>query len=400
MRFSALDGWRGLCALMVCIFHFNSATRWAPGDNAFAHGGYLFVDFFFVLSGFVITHSYAKRIHNRGQLGRFMLRRFGRVWPLHAAILAAWVALEIAALAARPFVGHFEVQEPFTGNNSPAALLSNILLLQALGLHRALTWNGPSWSISAEFWTYLVFGLFCLMPLRKPATATLLAGLLAAGGAIVVTLFCPRYIDATYDFGFFRCVYGFFLGHLVYRLRASETGGGKAGPGRAGMLAARYGSLFEFGTVILVVLFVALAQHAASSLAAPIVFAFVVYLFSFESGQLSRLFCGPPFRQFGRWSYSIYMVHALILQILVYAVRALERLTDVPLRAMATVNGNTYSVIAFDSDLAMSALCAAFVAMVIATASQTYRFVEEPSRLYFNALAHGGPHPTRAKIAE
>lgn len=100
----------------------------------------------------------------------------------------------------------------------------------------------------------------------------MLAGLLAAGGAIVVALFCPRYIDATYDFGFFRCVYG--------------------------------GSLFEFGTVMLVVLFVALAQHAASSLAAPIVFAFVVFLFSFESGQLSRLFCGPPFRQFGRWSYS------------------------------------------------------------------------------------------------
>jgi peptidoglycan/LPS O-acetylase OafA/YrhL len=381
---------------MVCVFHFNSAARWALGDNAFVHGCYLFVDFFFVLSGFVITHSYGTRIASREQLGRFMLRRFGRVWPLHAAILAAWVALEVAALAARPFVGHFAVQEPFTGNNSPEALLSNILLLQAFGLHGALTWNGPSWSISAEFWTYLVFGLFCLALLRKPAMGTLLAGLLAAGGAIVVALFCPRYIDATYDFGFFRCVYGFFLGHLVYRLRASEAG---ASTTRYGL--TRYGSLFEFATVIFVILFVALAQHAASSLAAPIVFAFVVYLFSFESGRLSRLLSSPPFRQFGRWSYSIYMVHALILQIIVYAVRALERLSDLPLRATTTANGSSYPVIAFDSDLAMSLLGVVFLLIVIATASQTYRFVEEPCRLYFNALARSGsPQRHQPKIAE
>ena len=121
MQFAALDGWRGICALMVCVFHFNHEARWAPGDNAFVHGGYLFVDFFFVLSGFVITHSYGERITDRGELGRFMLRRFGRVWPLHAVVLMAWVGLEVAALAARPFVGHF-AQAPFTGNNSPAAL--------------------------------------------------------------------------------------------------------------------------------------------------------------------------------------------------------------------------------------------------------------------------------------
>jgi peptidoglycan/LPS O-acetylase OafA/YrhL len=95
------------------------------------------------------------------------------------------------------------------------------------------------------------------------------------------------------------------------------------------------------------------------------------------------------------------MVHALILQIVVYAVRAMERLTGTPLRAMTTVNGTTYSVIAFDSDLAMSALFVIYVVVVIATASQTYRFVEEPSRLYFNALArNGSPQLTRPNVAE
>ena len=116
MRFAALDGWRGICALMVCVFHFNHEARWAPGDNAFVHGGYLFVDFFFVLSGSSSPIAMASRITDRGELGRFMPLRFGRVWPLHAVVLMAWVGLEVAALAAHPFVGHF-ARAPFTGNN-------------------------------------------------------------------------------------------------------------------------------------------------------------------------------------------------------------------------------------------------------------------------------------------
>ncbi len=365
---------------MVCVFHFAWETRWGLSDNAFIQGCYLFVDFFFVLSGFVITHSYAKRIHNRGELGRFMLRRFGRVWPLHFFVLIAWVALETAGLVASHLLGRVGTQNLFAGNNSPAALISNIFLLQAFGLHNALTWNGPSWSISAEFWTYLVFALFCLAHLRKPAIG---AALLAAGGALVVIFLSPRYIDATYDFGFFRSVYGFFLGHLIYRLRASQSG----------TIAPALATILEFGTLALVAAFVALAQHAPASLAAPFMFALVVYLFSFEGGFFSRLLTRAPFRQFGLWSYSIYMVHALILQIAGYVVQGVEHVTGLSLRAMSPVNGWSYPVIAFDSPVAMNLFGAGFILVVIGVASQTYRYVEEPWRLYFNALAHSGQRP-------
>ena len=377
VRFSALDGWRGLCALMVCVFHFAWATRWGLGGNAFVQGCYLFVDFFFVLSGFVITHSYGKRINDRGELGRFMLRRFGRVWPLHFVVLMAWVALETACLVGSTLFDHVATRNVFAGNNSLEAFLSNAFLLHAFGLHDGLTWNGPSWSISAEFWTYLVFAVFCLAHLRRPAIG---AALLVAGGALVLILFSPRYIDATYDYGFFRSVYGFFLGHLIYRLRAGQTV----------TLPPAFASILEAATLALVVAFVALAQHAPASLAAPFVFAWVVYVFSFEGGFFSRLLTGAPFRQFGLWSYSIYMVHALILQIAVYAVVGVEHLTGLTLRAMVPSNGWSYPVIAFASPLAMNLFCAGFVLVVVAVASQTYRYVEEPWRLYFNALARSG----------
>lgn len=135
-----------------------------------------------------------------------------------------------------------------------------------------------------------------------------------------------------------------------------------------------------------------MTQRAPSSLAAPVVFALVVYLFSFESGFFSRMLRHTPFRQFGLWSYSIYMVRALILRILIYAVRSVERLTGLPLRAAAD-SGTGYTVMAFGSDAAMSLLCARFLLTVVATSSLTYRFVEEPARLYFNALARGRTRP-------
>ncbi len=390
MRFAALDGWRGVCALLVCLLHFNTAVAWRLHSNAFILGSFLFVDFFFVLSGFVITHSYASKIGNGRELGRFMLRRFGRVWPLHIFVLAAWVTLALAALAVQPFVGHLSVQRPFTGNDSPMALLTNALLIHALGLHRHLTWNGPSWSISAEFWTYLVFGLFCLLPAGRRVGAAILLAAVAAG---VVALLSPRYMAATYDYGFFRCVYGFFLGHLIYRLRTQGLASEAAWH--------RYASILELAVIALVVLFVSLAGDGPFSLAAPLVFGAVVFLFSFESGACSRILRRPPFRQFGAWSYSIYMVHALVLQILSYLIRLAEHLTGTTLRAKASVDGVEMTVLWLGNNLLMTILGIGFVGIVIVSASLTFRFVEEPSRRYFNALARGMDQQVRlAKIAE
>ena len=375
MRFAALDGWRGLCALLVCLYHFNVVVMWWLRAEPLLLHSFLFVDFFFVLSGFVISHSYAARISDRQALARFMLRRFGRLWPLHLAVLTGWLVLEFAALAARPFVGHFSVNEPFTGPNSLPALLANLLLLQSFGLFDLLTWNGPSWSIAAEFWAYLLFGLFCLSPGRRSSMALLLAAI----GAGTMALLSPRLMDATYDYGFFRCVYGFFLGHLIYELRTHGAIGER--------ILRHHGNNLEAAVLLLVGFFVYGAGRNPLSFGAPLVFALVVYIFSFEAGFLSRILARPPFRQLGRWSYSIYMVHALLVQILIYAVRLAERSTGARLGVRALGDhGETY-VIWLGSDYAMAVLALAYVAAVLVTASITYRMVEEPARLYFNALA-------------
>ena len=87
MRFVALDSWRGIAALMVAAYHFE-ATWHGHGASLLANS-YLFVDFFFVLSGFVIAHAYGAKINSARDLAAFAVRRFGRLWPLAASVIAA-----------------------------------------------------------------------------------------------------------------------------------------------------------------------------------------------------------------------------------------------------------------------------------------------------------------------
>ena len=101
---------------------------------------------------------------------------------------------------------------PFTGGNSVSALVSNLLLLNGTGIHSMLTWNGPSWSLSSEFWTYLAFGALLLLYGRHIWMALLPVVVLAP---VILDLYSPHMMDTTYDFGLVRCLYGFSAGALL-----------------------------------------------------------------------------------------------------------------------------------------------------------------------------------------
>ena len=89
----ALDAWRGIAALIVALFHF--ATPAAISQSTFLRNSWLFVDFFFVLSGFVIAANYRGRLAQGFGIERFMLLRLGRLYPLHILMLAAFIATEL-----------------------------------------------------------------------------------------------------------------------------------------------------------------------------------------------------------------------------------------------------------------------------------------------------------------
>ncbi len=301
-RFEALDSLRGVCAILVVMFHMPVASHWR--DWGFIQHAYLFVDYFFVLSGFVIAHAYSGRLKTARDGGRFMVRRLGRVWPLHVAVLAAYVALELARLAL-----HFDAATPFTGDRSVAAIFTNLLLVQAWHVHPHLTWNGPSWTLSAEVACYLIFAVLALLAPRRFRWIGLALAII--GGVVVLTC-ARRWMNTTYDFAVPRAVYGFFLGCLLQGLWT-----------RIPRLKGAAATGLEIAAIAAVCIFVGYAAGPVTVAVTPI-FVILVWVFAGEEGAVSRLLDRPALTTLGRWSFAIYMVHMFILALMMIVARALH----------------------------------------------------------------------------
>src|SRR6202161_3995096 len=117
--------------------------------------GYLGVELFFVLSGFILCPVYLDQVADGGfRYGSFLWARLARIYPLHLATLAGIGAMALAALAAG------RVIDP--NILSWSSLPANLLLVQAWGYAPQAGWNHPSWSISAEWFAYLSFPVFAI----------------------------------------------------------------------------------------------------------------------------------------------------------------------------------------------------------------------------------------------
>jgi peptidoglycan/LPS O-acetylase OafA/YrhL len=349
-RFEVLDALRGLCALLVVFFHLPVSSHFHA--LPLTRHGYLFVDFFFVLSGFVIAHAYRKRIGSLGDAGRFLIRRIGRVWPLHVVILAAFVVLELCRLWFR-----FDSVPPFTRDHAPEYLITNLLLIQAFNIHDYLTWNGPAWSISVEMGCYV---LFAVMLLTTPKRFVPVAVLLAVVGALIVLNFAPRYMNTTFNFGFPRAAYGFLLGCLVQRIWA-------AGPiPKAGLVR-----WLEPVSLIAAVAYVSLARGPWTVLAS-LIFAVCIWVFASEAGRVSRWLSARPLLKLGHWSYSIYMTHMLVITIMLIVARKLEIMPG----------GRR---IDFGSVWLNDLFALAVIGFIVGLSALTYRWIETPGRDWVNA---------------
>jgi len=332
-RFRALDGWRGICALLVALHHFPSEGLIYRAT--LVRNAWLFVDFFFVLSGFVIAHAYGTRLSTGSEIRSFTIRRFFRLWPLHVAVLAGFIALELIRYTA--------TGTGFTGERTPFAILTNLFLVQSLGIHDRLTWNTPAWSISTEFWTYLIFGAICFLA----RGARVIVSAVAIAGSLAALIFVSRYgMRETFDWGLARCLYGFLLGSLAYEAWSR------------GFFAKLAGTSSEYAVVTVALMFLLLVPGYLSFeyLATP-VFALLVIVFASEAGTLS---CGMHRRAvnaLGRWSYSLYMVHMLVLAIMA---------SWIDLRAFTGWQADALTLV--------------YLAAVIALSAATWRFIELPGQ--------------------
>lgn len=381
MRFRALDGWRGIAAILGVLYHWPLYGHLYP--NLVVRNAYLFVDFFFVLSGFVISFGYAERITTPRAAISFLIRRFARLWPLHAAMLAIFVMLEFVKTAVAGHGLHFR-HEAFTGLHSFDSLFANIILVHSLGLYDHLTWNAPSWSDSAQFWGYVTFAVVILLWPRRSVAISVIGSIVA--WLLIGTLSHRVPLnDVTYDFGLPRCLLGLCIGHLTYHFYT-------VGSERATNEQARLFQRKQWGFEIVVFLgllgFICIAGTGYLTLASPAVFAVVVYTFARERGAISRLLQWRSIQTLGRWSYSIYITHLLVLTGALELCHFVEKVAGVTLLedAFGAPSGTIALVVPL-SRYAMDVATLAYVAAVIGFGAMMHRLVEVPCRDWFSRNA-------------
>lgn len=375
-----LDSLRGIAALSVVIHHFvisQSFSALFPNkawiDTPFFHNAWMFVDLFFVLSGIVISLSYVQSEFGKFPFGEFVIRRLARIYPLHIATLFAFLLFRLIKLGLIASGGAHFVPTEAPVNNAYSFVI-NVLLLHALGFVPYLSWNGPSWSISAEFYTYLVFGVAVLVAQRL-ADIRVLRGisvaLVVASLAVIVLVLGKHSMDFHYDFGIARCIFSFFIGVLT--------------AGFAGSLPARQSHGAAWSTVqmasalAVVVLVSEVGAVPALGFIAPLAFAVLLgSLMVFPGGTLPRLLSHPHLVWLGKRSYSIYMVHAFVLVMMEYAARAVGVARLESLDGILPGTGATLAIVVL-------------VVAVLLLSDVTYKWIEVPGSAAVLRLVNRAP---------
>lgn len=332
----------------------------SPDRTQLVSKGYIMVDLFFIMSGFIICHVYQDSFQygfNIKTFRQFTVARFARVYPLHFITLILCIALFV------PKWGWDSVDDP-------KAIVTNILLIHSFGIHKIFTWNVPSWSISAEWWSYMVFPMVAifLYQKKKLAVLVLLLFVVLAYGGIVYwiprksfmdpNLPAPHNLDSTFDFGYLRGLAGFVTGMLLYKLYYS------------GLLR----KIFQKDLTAIVVVFVTIycLHKGMNDLFCVFLFSLLVFTFALNNQRLHKI-CNIRFAQYlGNISYSIYLVQFFPLLPLFYL--------DIRLP------GVIYSKNSASADLLTGAgYCLIYVIILIGFSSLSYFYIEKPCRKYINA---------------
>jgi len=298
-----LTSLRYVAAIWVVFFHWTAFfPESALASFPLVRSGFLGVDFFFVLSGFVLCHVYLAR-QEAGKLDywNFVSRRVARIYPMHLLSLLGMVALGLAAhrLQLR-FNGPWDAAEflALPSGELPREFLAHVLMIHAWGASDGMHFNAPSWSISAEWFVYLTFPLLTALlgpGARRPLATLVITAVAVAAYAVLSTAAAHDVFEMTWNIGVLRIIPGFLLGIALYRFGTTWSAG------RKGALLG-----FQLSLVLAIVTAWAGAPHVfvVLSLGAMILFAADAE----RHGALKSL-CGDFAVLLGEVSYSVYMIH-------------------------------------------------------------------------------------------
>lgn len=288
---------RGIAAIWVVLHHafFSLEGVELPNNNLLAQvieRGWLGVDLFFILSGFILSHSYNEKLSFRSPstIWNFVVKRFARIYPAHIFVLCLFGVIVSSAM----LLGIFhDTQSIYTTSN----FLTQALMLNGLGLFPSEGWNVATWSISSEFFAYMLFP-FSLLALKgvncHVRAATFIALLICINiGASVYFNSGEQYMLG-FEFALLRVLSEFLMGMGLYRIYLYKNLRGIA--------------LVLTGLGLLGIFFQGLIENRFYDFMYSLYF--ILLILGLGNIELKRV---PFFSYLGEISYSLYLVHSLVI---------------------------------------------------------------------------------------
>ena len=298
----ALTGIRGIAALFVVLSHINLyfISTFHIGKIVYVQP---FVDLFFVLSGFVISLVYIKKAEaTKAFFYKFYSARFARIYPLYIITLIIVAVLLLLAIRSSPHALHNDKD-----GLTPVAILKQIFLVNAMPVVYCKMIILTSWSVRIEWWLYiLLFPLLMAIKsfrqfLAKPVFMILLTCLL------IIYLYQPHVTEAaTISWpAFLRGVVGFTLGWLTHWHFDNNT--------KVSDFCKRYCNLLMVTAAVIIIIspfFIPTQPWTAL-----IIFPFLILGLCYNTSFSTSLFSSKFFVVLGDISYSVYLLHPIILKI-------------------------------------------------------------------------------------
>lgn len=353
-RFFVLDSFRGISAVLVLLYHVNIASTIT--ETAFIRGCDVFVLFFFTLSGFVLAHRYAYK--EREELAHFLPKRIFRLFPLHVILLIVFIALESIKLVAYQKGVGFQV-EPFTGKMAVAEILPNMLLVHSITpFTNPGSFNYPSWSISVEFFMYVLF--FVTVKYFRKWKIGIWS--IFHIGAVLLYLNQNKILIERFNVGLI-CFLGGNLLYVIWKKRPAP------------ILSRHVWSILELLCIVAVCCNTIFNHSEGYGLYGTLMlFGCVIYIFSHEKGVVSKVLLHSHFKMLGTLSYSIYMTHAVIW----WGIVTLFTLGGKVLGRELILIRNNLPIVDTGNVIADYLLLFILLLVVYVTSSITYRYIERP----------------------
>jgi peptidoglycan/LPS O-acetylase OafA/YrhL len=325
----ALAGARAFPPLLIVLFHFGEGHHYYGNAwlDPLAARGYLWVEFFFGLSGFILTHVYGARVaqlFTRQGYGAFLRARLTRLYPLHLFMLLALLALMTVARTIGHFGGfltYFDAR--YHPDMSAKGFFISLLLVHAWNTMNTLTWNGASWFVSVEFALCLLFPLFAWLAQGKTWRGFLLIGA-GCAGLVALDLTSRHGLDITYHNGVPRGLSDFSVGvgmAVLYRDWRTPAA-----------LPALAHSAIQIALllVLLYAFYHSGWSHNHADIWCVLPMLALVLALAFDRGILAEALKTRLPQMLGVWSYAIYMGQTFWLM----AIRIFEQLLYPPANSL------------------------------------------------------------------